>query len=79
RRDIGTRKKADRMWTTRRVRKSYGGNVCRHCINDMTYVHLYPKDCVYAPQRDVCPRCKKENKHIVSGFKLSGKWKLLGK
>ncbi len=67
------------MWTTRKFRKSFGSNVCRHCINDMTDIHLYPQDCFYEKTRKVCPRCHMENKHIVCGFRLSGKWKLRGK
>ncbi len=45
----------------------------------MCDIHLYPKDCKYERTRKVCPRCKKEDKHIVSGFKLSGMWKMRGK
>lgn len=67
------------MWTTKKLIREYGGNVCRHCINDVTYVHLYPKDCIYETGRGVCPRCHMANKHIVRGFKFSGKWKLKGK
>ena len=67
------------MWTTKSIRKTFGGNVCRHCVNDLTHVHLYPRDCHYETQRRVCPRCHVEDKHIVSGFKISGMWKLKGK
>ena len=67
------------MLTTRRIRKYYGGNVCRHCLNYMLQIHLYSKDCKYEKEYDVCPACKNENKHIVKGFKLSGKLKTMGK
>ncbi|MBQ2461525.1 MAG: hypothetical protein II504_03710 [Clostridia bacterium] len=67
------------MWTTKRIRREFGGNVCRHCINSMTGVHLYPRDCHYEAKRGICPRCHLENKHIVCGFTFGGKWKLRGR
>lgn len=67
------------MWTTKKCKEIYGGNLCRHCINDVMHVHLYPKDCHYETERKTCSRCHQGNKHIVCGFKLSGLWKLMGK
>ena len=68
-------KRVEGMLTTRRFKKQFGGNVCRHCVNDLMGVHLIPKECKYVPGRSTCPRCLK-NAHIVKGFKLKGKWKL---
>ncbi len=67
------------MLTTRKIRKYYHGNVCRHCLNYMLQIHLYPKNCKYEKERNVCPACKNEDKHIVKGFRLSGKLKTIGK
>ena len=67
------------MLTTRRFKKEYGSNICRHCVNDETGVHLYPKHCRYEAEYGVCPRCRRADKHIVSSFTLLGLIKLIGK
>ncbi len=67
------------MLTTKQFKRQYGGNVCRHCINDETGVHLTPEDCRYEKEYSVCPRCRLSDKHLVKGFSLAGLMKLAGK
>ena len=61
------------------IRKRFGRDICRRCINRFCQTKLESSDCLYRdlyPQR--CPCCG-EMSHIVSGLRLSGRLKLLGK
>lgn len=61
------------------VREKYGANICRKCINREYQVNLKPSDCEYAnPFPSLCACCG-EPKNIVTGLRLTGKLKLLGK
>jgi hypothetical protein len=65
------------MATERSVYKKLGNNVCRRCICKEFGVDLRPEDCIYKnPFPDVCHQCG-ELRNLVTGFRLSGKRKLL--
>ena len=65
------------MVTIDTIRRRYGVHICRRCINEEYHVKLDPENCIYDchyPRK--CPRCG-EMQNIVTGFRLSGKAKLL--
>lgn len=65
------------MVTIADIRRRYGVHICRRCINEEYPVKLDPENCIYDchyPRN--CPRCG-EMQNIVTGFRLSGKAKLL--
>ncbi len=67
------------MVTMKKIKKLYGGNICRQCINKTYKTHLVHTNCQYDQiYASLCPRCN-EMKNIVTGFKLSGFLKLLFK
>ena len=63
------------MMTVKPIRRRYGENICRACINESYRAHLEPKDCLYS-YTYTCPRCGRTH-HLVSGFTASGKLKML--
>ena len=65
----------DPMQTVEPIRRRYGEVICRACINEEYGAKLEPKDCLYG-YTYTCPRCGK-NRHLVSGFTMSGKLKML--
>ncbi len=67
------------MVSIRTVIKDFGRPVCRRCINQKYNVNLQPQDCEYdGPYAAICSNCD-EVHHIVIGFSLSGKFKMLTK
>ncbi len=68
------------MVTIKTIRKKFGGNVCRQCINKEYGVHLLHTDCKYDMMMYpmLCPSCN-EMKNIVSGLQISGLAKLMFK
>jgi len=67
------------MFAQQAIREKYGRNICRNCINRLCRAKLNSEDCTYdAPYPQLCPCCG-EMRHIVSGLRLSGRLKLLGK
>ena len=44
------------MMTVKPIRRRYGENICRACINESYRAHLEPKDCLYS-YTYTCPRC----------------------
>ncbi|MBR2697050.1 MAG: hypothetical protein IKE76_00510 [Clostridia bacterium] len=54
----------------------YGGCLCRRCMDRHYNVHLSHRDVVEI--EGVCPNCKKKGR-LVSGLKLGGRIKMLGK
>lgn len=61
------------------IHKKYGANICRKCINREYDVHLKSSDCLYHnPFPSICSCCG-EPKNIVTGLRLTGRLKLLGK
>ncbi len=67
------------MLNTRLFRDSYGADLCRECVNDELGIHLRTWHVKYWPNYATCPRCGRENKHIVRGFGFRGKLKVLGR
>lgn len=67
--------RGDNMWTTRRIRAKYGGNICRMCVNHEYRVHLERRDCRYG-KTESCRLCGSYH-HPVKGFTLSGHVKML--
>ena len=63
------------MFSEKEIKAQYGTLICRRCLNKFYGVKLLPKDCLYE-YHYVCPGCGEEH-HIVSGLKLSGKFKTL--
>lgn len=67
------------MITFGKLKKLYGGNVCRQCINKTYKVHLLHTDCVYGLMYPAkCSSCG-EMKNIVTGLRISGVLKSLTK
>lgn len=60
------------------IHEDLGPNVCRHCIKKRYKVDLRPEDCIYAHFPGNCSCCK-EPHNLVTGLKLSGRLKLLGR
>ena len=59
------------MVTINQIRKRYGGNICRQCINQAYKTNLLHTDCKYGlmyPSK--CAKCG-EMKNIVTGLRLS--------
>ena len=54
----------------------YGGYLCRRCLDRHYKVHLSHRDVVETEGR--CPCCGKEGR-LVSGLKVGGRIKMLGK
>ncbi len=77
--DGGTERKSIQMLTTGKIRKKYGGNVCRSCVNEILNIHLHPYECRYEKGRADCPGCGESGKHIVKGFRLRGLKLTIGK
>ena len=63
------------MLTVEPIRRRYGETICRTCINRQYRASLQPKDCLYG-YTYTCPRCGRIQ-HLVNGFTLSGKLKML--
>ena len=57
------------------IRRRFGDNICRRCINKKYHVQLEPVDCRYG-YTHVCPCCKL-SRNIVIGFTASGHAKML--
>ena len=66
------------MITISRIKKDFGGPICRSCINNRYSVKLSRKHCRYEKHSDVCPSCG-ERKHIVKRLSLLGYLKGIGK
>ncbi len=67
------------MVTIKKIKKRFGGCVCRQCINKTYKLHLIHQNCIYGLMYPAqCPNCM-EMKNIVTGLKLSGFFKLLFK
>ena len=61
------------------IRKNYGREICRRCINQIYRAHLKPRDCRYGiPYPQECPCCGRVH-NIVTSLRLTGRLKLLGK
>ena len=54
----------------------YGGYLCRRCLDRYYGVHLSHRDVIETEGRCAC--CKKPGR-LVSGLKLGGRIKMLGK
>ena len=67
------------MVSFNKLKKLYGGNVCRQCINKTYSIHLLHTDCVYGFMYPAKCACCREMKNIVTGMKLSGVFKSLFK
>ena len=63
------------VMTTKRIRRRFGDNICRRCINSTYHVRLNPSDCLYRYSSEC--RCCGGMHHIVAGFRLSGRLKML--
>ena len=61
-----------------RVRKIYGGGVCRQCLNDILQVHLHNRECIYEKGPGFCNCCMKPDRHIVKRLRMIGWLKTLG-
>ena len=59
------------MFSMKKVRSRYGGEICRSCLNKKYGGHLKPRNCRYADTKNYCPRCN-EYHHIVVGLRPSG-------
>ena len=66
------------MITISRIKKDFGGPICRHCISDRYGVKLERKNCRYEKHSDVCPSCG-EIRHIVKRLTPAGYLKGIGK
>ena len=67
------------MLSTKRISRRFGGEICRSCINEQYSVRLKPSDCLYMyPYRYQCACCGTVQ-NIVTGFRLTGKLKMLTK
>ena len=66
------------MITKRIIKRAFGGNICRRCINQLAGARLERKDCIYDSYPSECPSCGVPQ-NIVTGFRLSGRIKLIGK
>ncbi len=60
------------MLTVKRIKKRFGGNVCRQCINKTYHIHLRHKNCIYALPFPALCQCCREMKNIVTGLRFSG-------
>ena len=65
------------MLDAKPIHDRYGDYICRRCINREYHVKLVPSDCKYGYDH-VCPCCLMK-RHIVTGFNLSGRIKMLFK
>ena len=63
------------MLNPKPIHDRFGDYICRRCINKEYRVKLVPPDCQYGYDY-ICPRCH-EKHHIVTGFTLSGRLKML--
>lgn len=66
------------MVTISKIISKFGGNICRRCINETFNSTLLSEDCLYEMYPSKCSCCG-EMRNIVSGFRSSGKIKLLFK
>ena len=64
------------MITMEKIRRDFGGNICRRCINETYRVQLRSHDCWYEYYPHACPRCK-EIQNTVNDLKLPAKLRLL--
>ena len=62
------------MATLKSIRRRFGDNICRHCINDIYGTAIPRSDCVYGYKAD-CPHCG-EYQNIVVKLRLSARLKL---
>ena len=65
------------MLTLKHVIVEYGENICLRCLNRHLGVHLAHRDVVETNPRD-CACCKKTGS-VVTGLKMTGRIKLIGK
>ena len=63
------------MLTGKRIRKDFGDNICRKCINRHYGVQLKQEDCVYGYYYR-CRSCR-ETQNIVVDLTPSGKLKTI--
>ena len=66
------------MVTITDIEKTFGGRICRHCINSRYGLKLERKDCRYMKHSDICPACG-ERRHIVKRLTLWGYLRGMGK
>ena len=66
------------MLTMERVRRDFGKEVCRVCINNRYHIKLHHDDCRYHHKNGPCPQCG-EDRHIVADFAKGTFWKRLFK
>ena len=72
-------KEAGPVVTENTIRVKFGGNICRRCINEEFGANLQQADCEYKiPFPQICPRCRNVA-NIVTGFRMTGRLKLLAK
>ena len=63
------------MLSVKRIKRRFGGDICRDCINRTYRARLDPEDCVYG-YLYTCPSCG-EVRNIVVGLTPAGRLKLL--
>lgn len=63
------------MLSAKRIKRRFGGDICRDCINRTCHVRLDPEDCIYG-YLYTCPCCG-EVRNIVANLTLVGRLKLL--
>lgn len=50
------------MATMRSIKKRFGGEICRRCLNEVYGLNLSPNDCLYTSYSPaVCPCCGEVN------------------
>ena len=60
-----------------KIRKEYGGYICRRCLNEIYHTNLTPRDCIYETiYLRECKRCHKSG-HTVEGLNKKGMLKTL--
>ncbi len=63
------------MLSAKPIHDRYGDYICRRCINREYRVKLVPEDCHYGYDYE-CPCCH-VMRHIVTGFTLRGRVKMI--
>ena len=63
------------MASIKKIKRRFGENICRRCINDIYRTDLTRKDCVYGYKAD-CSCCG-EYQNIVIRVRLGGRIRLL--
>ena len=59
------------MVTVSKIRKTFGGAICRRCINREFGADLERSECRYEKHSGICPVCG-ERQHIVKRLSLKG-------